>query len=45
MKFYIQVRAFSFTRDIVQKDRIKNKKLKATKSLRKEINQVKSSEV
>ena len=37
MKFYIQVRVFSFTRDIVQKDRIKNRKIKATKSLRKEI--------
>ena len=34
---YIQVRAFSFTRDIVHKDRIKNRKIKATKSLRKEI--------
>ena len=37
VKTYIQVRAFSFTRDIVHKDRIKNRKIKATKSLRNEI--------
>ena len=37
VRLYIQVRAFSFTRDIVYKDRIKNRKTKATKSLRKEI--------
>ena len=37
VRFYIQVRAFFFTRDIVYKDRIKNRKIKATKSLRKEI--------
>ena len=37
VKLYIQVRAFSYTRDIVNKDRIKNRKIKATKSLRKEI--------
>ena len=37
VRLYIQVRAFSFTRDIVHKDRINNRKTKATKSLRKEI--------
>ena len=37
VKLYIQVGAFSFTRNIVHKDRIKNRKIKATKSMRKEI--------
>ena len=37
VRLYIQIRAFSFTRDIVHKDRIKNRKIRGTKSLRKEI--------
>ena len=37
VKLYIQVGPFSFTRNIVHKDRIKNRKIKATKSMRKEI--------
>ena len=36
VKLYLQVRASLFTRDIVRKDKIKNRKTKATKSLRKE---------
>ena len=37
VELYIQVIAFSFTRDIIEKDRISKQKIKATKSLRKEI--------
>ena len=37
VKLYMQVGAFSFTINIVHKDRIKYRKIKATKSMRKEI--------
>ena len=37
VELYIEVIAFSFTRDIIEKDRISKQKIKATKSLRKEI--------
>ena len=43
VRLYIQVRVVSFTRGIVHKDRIKNRKIKATEPLRKEIK--KSSEM
>ena len=37
VRLYIQVRVVSFTRGIVHKDRIKNRKIIATEPLRKEI--------